>query len=204
MITNLQTKVTVRAADARAFVHRLSAELRLKRRWFNVCFVDDSDIRRLNEEFRGKRKPTDVLSFPWQERGLSRSGAASQRKGQEDGSGDEFAGFLGDIVISTETARRNAGVAGHSFWNEICLLILHGTLHLLGYDHATDHGEMTALELALREQLGIEGKQAERISKGKWQKANGKRIQGPRQEKFKGQMSKGPSSSRRPAGLDGS
>jgi probable rRNA maturation factor len=172
VITNLQTKVTVRAARARAFVHRLSAELRLKRRWFNVCFVDDSDIRQLNEEFRGKRKPTDVLSFPWQERGLSRSRAASQRRGQEDGSGDEFAGFLGDIVISTETARRNAGVAGHSTWNEIRLLILHGTLHLLGHDHATDQGEMTALELSLRVRLGIEALNGK--SKSKKQKLKGK------------------------------
>jgi probable rRNA maturation factor len=174
VITNLQTKGTVRPADARAFVHRLSGELRLKGQWFNVCFVDDRDIRRLNEEFRGKRKPTDVLSFPWQERGLSRSRAASQRKGQEDGPGDDFAGFLGDIVISTETARRNAGVAGHSFWNEICLLILHGTLHLLGYDHSTDQGEMTALELSLRARLGIEelkGKAQRQIKK---QKAKGK------------------------------
>jgi probable rRNA maturation factor len=177
VITNLQTKVTVRAADARAFVHRLSDELRLNGQWFNVCFVDDSDIRRLNEEFRGKRKPTDVLSFPWRERGLSRSGAVSQRKGQEDGSGDEFAGFLGDIVISTETARRNAGVAGHSTWNEICLLILHGTLHLLGYDHSTDQGEMTALELALREQLGIEGKTGEENLKGQKERAAPREIQ---------------------------
>jgi probable rRNA maturation factor len=167
VITNLQTKVTVRAADASAFVHRLSAELRLKRRWFNVCFVDDRDIRRLNEEFRGKCKPTDVLSFPWQESGLFRSRAASQRRGQEDGSEDEFAGFLGDIVISTETARRNAGVARHSFWNEICLLILHGTLHLLGYDHATDQGEMTALELSLRVRLGLRSSTARLRSKSK-------------------------------------
>ena len=155
MITNRQSKVTVHTAHARSFAHRLSAALRLKRQWFNVCFADDRDIRRLNEEFRGQPKPTDVLSFPWQECGLSRS-RASQGGGQEGRWGDEFAGFLGDSVISTETARRNAAAAGHSTWNEICCLILHGALHLLGYDHSTDQGEMTRLELSLRVRLGIE------------------------------------------------
>jgi probable rRNA maturation factor len=175
MITNLQTKVTVHTADARAFVHRLRAELRLKGQWFNVCFVDDSDIRRLNEEFRKKHKPTDVLSFPWQDNGLSRFGGASQGKGQEGRLRDEFAGFLGDIVISTETARRNAAIVGHSTWNEICLLILHGALHLLGYDHSKDDGEMTALELALRRPLGIDGKRVREGQRANGKKANGKK-----------------------------
>ena len=171
MIANLQTKVTVQTAGASAFVRGLSAALGLKRQWFNVCFVDDSHIRRLNEEFRGRPGPTDVLSFPWQDRGLCQLGAISPRKDQEGGWEDEFAGFLGDIVISTETARRNAAAAGHSTWNEICWLILHGALHLLGYDHSTDQGEMTALELALREQLGIQGRPTKGSSNVKRQKA---------------------------------
>ena len=161
MITNRQTKVTVHTADARAFVRRLSAALRLKGQWFNVCFVDDRDIRRLNGEFRQKPKPTDVLSFPWQDSGLSQFGGLSQRKGGEGRWGDEFAGFLGDIVISAETARRNAAAAGHSTWNEIRWLILHGALHLLGYDHSKDVGEMTTLELSLRGRLGIEESQTQ-------------------------------------------
>jgi probable rRNA maturation factor len=165
MITNRQTKVTVHTAHARAFVRRLRAELRLKGQWFNVCLVDDSAIRRLNEDFRGKHKPTDVLSFPCQDLGLSRFRGASRGKGGEAGWEDEFAGFLGDIVISTESARRNAGAAGHSTWKEICMLILHGTLHLLGYDHARDDGEMTRLELSLRVRLGIEQFKGESKSK---------------------------------------
>jgi len=174
VIRNLQTKVTVRAADARAFVRRLSAALRLKGQWFNVCFVDDSAIRRLNEEFRGKPKPTDVLSFPWQETGLSQPRVASRGKGHEGGWGDGFVGFLGDIVISTEAARRNAAAAGHPSWNEIRWLILHGALHLQGYDHATDDGEMETLELALREQLGIDGRPTRGNSNGKRQMAKSK------------------------------
>ena len=171
MITNLRTKVPVHTSDARAFVRRLSAALRLEGQWFNVCFVDDSDIQRLNREFRGKPQPTDVLSFPWQDGRLSQL-AAPQRGDQKGRSRDEFMGFLGDIVISTETARRNAAEAGHSTWNEIRWLILHGALHLLGYDHSRDDGEMTALELSLRVRLGIEGLKGK--SESKKQKAKSK------------------------------
>jgi probable rRNA maturation factor len=101
----------------------------------------------------------------------------SQRKGEEARRGDEFAGFLGDVVISAETARRNAAVAGHSTWNEIRWLILHGVLHLLGYDHSRDDGEMTALELSVRGQLGIEERKGK--SKSKNQKAKMQRKAKP-------------------------
>jgi probable rRNA maturation factor len=67
----------------------------------------------------------------------------------------EFKDFLGDIVISVDTAKRNARKEGHSTLNEIRWLILHGLLHLLGYDHESDQGEMVKLELALRGRLGI-------------------------------------------------
>jgi rRNA maturation RNase YbeY len=67
----------------------------------------------------------------------------------------EFKNFLGDIVISVDTAKRNARKEGHSTLNEIRWLILHGVLHLLGYDHERDHGEMTRLEHALRRRLSI-------------------------------------------------
>ena len=69
----------------------------------------------------------------------------------------EFKNFLGDIVISVDTAKRNARKEGHSTLNEIRWLILHGLLHLLGYNHEYDQGEMTRLELALRSRLGISG-----------------------------------------------
>jgi probable rRNA maturation factor len=69
----------------------------------------------------------------------------------------EFKNFLGDIVISVDTAKRNARQEGHSTLNEVRWLILHGLLHLLGYNHESDQGEMTKLELALRRRLGIAG-----------------------------------------------
>jgi len=64
---------------------------------------------------------------------------------------------LGDVVISVVTACRNARTEGHSTLREIRWLILHGLLHLLGYDHAADNGEMTALEYSLRARLGVQG-----------------------------------------------
>jgi probable rRNA maturation factor len=67
----------------------------------------------------------------------------------------EFQNFLGDIVISVDTAKGNARKEGHSTLNEIRWLILHGLLHLLGYNHESDQGEMAKLEIALRRRLGI-------------------------------------------------
>ena len=105
-----------------------------------VVFVSDRAMREINRTWRGKRGTTDVLSFP-----------ANQ---------DEFeklAGLnLGDILISIEQAARQAKAHGLSFENEIAQLILHGLLHLSGYDHETDRGEMNRLELRLRKRLGID------------------------------------------------
>ena len=129
--------------DASRFARRLRHDLRLHGQQFNICFVSDHEIANLNKAYRGKKRPTDVLSFSWKES----SGGAMPAPGRD------FEGFLGDIVISASTAQRNARVEGHSTRAEIRWLILHGVLHLLGYDHETDNGEMTALELVLRERL---------------------------------------------------
>ena len=151
MILNRQKQIALNVSGLRAFARRLGKVLRLGRRNFNVCFVDDREIARLNATYRGRPRPTDVLSFAWEEGGA----------GEGEGRG-EFKGFLGDVVISTQTAWRNARREGHSTAQEARWLILHGLLHLLGHDHETDHGEMTALELSLREKLGIAGRGASR------------------------------------------
>ena len=170
VIVNRQREVSIDVASARRFVARLRVALRLGRREFNICFVTDREIQRLNTCYRRKARPTDVLSFPWQAVGegaaLPRAtgGRPYQKKGGEDGRlggrKTELANFLGDVVISAATARRNARREGHSTQNEIRWLILHGLLHLLGYDHETDKGEMTARELSWRERLGISGVKA--------------------------------------------
>jgi len=156
MILNRQRRFAVSLTTVRAFVRELRALLRVGQCDFNICFVGDREIGRLNSVYLGKKVPTDVLSFPWREAG------DGKRKAGADA---EFAHFLGDVVISVETARRNARQEGHSTLSEIRWLILHGVLHLLGYDHETDRGEMTRLELALRERLGIEGRTARRRRK---------------------------------------
>ena len=97
-----------------------------------IAFVSDKSIRKLNQQFRSVDKATDVLSFPADERGN-----------------------LGDIAVSVETAAAQAKENGLSFDNEIAQLILHGLLHLSGYDHETDNGEMNRFELRLRRKLKI-------------------------------------------------
>jgi len=197
VVINQQRRVSIDLAAVRAFVRRLRPAMKLGPRTFNVCFVGDEEIARLNAAHRDQARPTDVLSFPWQADGKVESRKSkvksqkAQVRDQQPGgihhprsdagvssfdfrfsifefrvSNREFRGFLGDIVISAETARANARREGHSTENEIRWLILHGLLHLLGYDHATDQGEMTALELSLRERLGI-AEESKSKSKGK-------------------------------------
>ncbi|HJQ25106.1 MAG TPA: rRNA maturation RNase YbeY [Blastocatellia bacterium] len=105
-----------------------------------VAFVRDRAVRKMNREFRGKDYATDVLSFP----------AAGDAFSDPTAAG---ADFLGDIVIATDTAQRQAGEAGHTLARELNELVIHGTLHLCGYDHETDNGEMNRLELRLRRKL---------------------------------------------------
>ncbi|HEV8427011.1 MAG TPA: rRNA maturation RNase YbeY, partial [Pyrinomonadaceae bacterium] len=97
-----------------------------------IAFVSDKRIRQLNRQFRGVDKPTDVLSFPAEEESN-----------------------LGDVAISVDTAAAQAEESGLSFDDEVAQLILHGLLHLCGYDHETDNGEMNRLELRLRRKLRI-------------------------------------------------
>ena len=97
-----------------------------------VAFVSDRKMRELNRDFRGKNRTTDVLSFPFEE-----------------------TDYLGDIVISVEQAARQAEENNLGFETEIKQLIMHGILHLCGYDHETDAGEMNQYELRLREQMSI-------------------------------------------------
>jgi len=165
LILNLQDKDIVNTSRLSEYVGELRRALGLGRRDCNVCLVNDREIRRLNALFRGKERATDVLSFPWEareRRASSRTKRGRSHRRQTGGSPDarttlEFKNHLGDIVISVETAKRNARQEGHSTLNEIRWLILHGLLHLLGYDHEADRGEMNRLELALRVRLGISG-----------------------------------------------
>lgn len=107
----------------------------------SVLLTGDAEIRRLNREFRGKDKATDVLSFP----------AGSFPAGEDSGR----TRIAGDLAISVETASREAGRLGHSLDLELRILLLHGVLHLAGYDHEADSGEMAHKEETLRRKLGL-------------------------------------------------
>jgi probable rRNA maturation factor len=98
----------------------------------NVSITSSNKMRSLNRRFRGKNRATDVLSFPSQAPGVA-----------------------GDIAISLEIAARNANALGHDLATEVKILILHGMLHLAGYDHEIDDGEMQKREAALRQKFKL-------------------------------------------------
>jgi len=100
-----------------------------------VLVCDDATIRSLNRRFRDKDRPTDVLSFP---------ANLAQRDGPP---------YLGDVAISLETAARQAAEAGTSLQTELKVLVLHAIVHLCGYDHEADRGQMRRLENRLRREL---------------------------------------------------
>lgn len=108
-----------------------------------VLVTSSLELKRLNQRFRGKDKPTDVLSFP----------AEMMSKGR----------FAGDVAISADIASKNARRLGHSPAEEVKVLALHGLLHLAGYDHEADNGTMARRETRLREQLRLPVALIERI-----------------------------------------
>lgn len=115
-----------------------------------VALVGDAAIRRLNHTYRGVDRPTDVLSFPADDPYVGRVGL--RRAGPRV---DIERAFLGDIAIAVNVARRQAREHGHPVGAEIRILALHGLLHLLGYDHDADRGEMARVEDRLRRRAGL-------------------------------------------------
>jgi probable rRNA maturation factor len=145
-VINRQRAVRIARAPLRLFLQQVCQGLQLPPAEVTVCFVTDAEITRLNENFRHKRGPTDVLSFPPHRRRSRKHGKTSPPQKPL---------YLGDIAISPATARRNAAKYGRPLPVELRILILHGVLHLLGYDHETDHGQMTRLENKLRRRFGL-------------------------------------------------
>jgi probable rRNA maturation factor len=138
-IVNRQRKRKIDLKPLRSFASTALVAMGKDRHDATIAFVSNRQMRQLNERFRGLNKTTDVLSFP----------AGSET----------FENFstlnLGDVAIAVEQAEQQAGANGLTLEQEISQLILHGLLHLCGYDHETDDGEMNRLELRLRRQLGI-------------------------------------------------
>jgi probable rRNA maturation factor len=138
MIVNRQRRVRVPVKPLEDFFERVRRELRFAPESVTVQLISDAAMSRLNWTFRKKRGPTDVLSFP--------SNGARPNPNMN---------YVGDIAISPETARRNARRFSRTFSVEMRILILHGMLHLAGFDHESDHGEMNRREQVLRRRLGV-------------------------------------------------
>ena len=137
----------------------------------SVLVTTDRELQGLNHRFRGKNKPTDVLSFP--------------------ASPGLMKGFAGDVAISAEIAARNARQLGHTAADEIRILTLHALLHLAGYDHEVDHGEMACKEALLRKSLGLPGgliERRERLVRGQGQRNKGKKS--PKRAQSRAQAAK--------------
>ncbi len=134
---NRQRKTRIDTKAWESFAEKAAAAIGKSGAAATIAFVSDKAIRQLNRQFRNVDKATDVLSFP-------------------SGETDETDKLnLGDIAISVDTAARQAKENGLTFDEEVAQLILHGLLHLSGYDHETDNGEMNRLELKIRRRLGI-------------------------------------------------
>lgn len=127
LIVSRQRRYPVRTQDILSLLQKAATFLGARGE-LTVVFGADALLRRLNREFRFKDKPTDVLSFRNEDKDLG----------------------LGDVIVSVETARGNAALYSRTLDRELEILVLHGLLHVLGYDHETDRGEMEALEKRLR------------------------------------------------------
>jgi probable rRNA maturation factor len=134
-----RSSVPLRSRQVRSIAQRMLRHLGRHEHELSVLLTDDAFIQSLNETHRGKDRPTDVLAFP-----------------QNEGEGTPTAldhGLLGDVVISLDTAERQAKGRKHTLMDEVSFLLAHGILHLLGYDHQTDEQEanMNALTSELVE-----------------------------------------------------
>jgi probable rRNA maturation factor len=160
MILNRQRRVRVARPALELFLQRVRRQLGLGEAEVAVCLVSDAEIARMNESFRKKKGPTDVLSFPAirRSRPVRLPAATVTRRRRRSNVAippTEETNFLGDIAISPATANRNAKKYGRPLPAELQILILHGVLHLLGYDHETDRGQMDRVEQRLRRRLGL-------------------------------------------------
>src|ERR1700749_4591776 len=152
LIENHQRAIRVDVRPLRNFLRQVRRELRLEQHGVGVRFIDDSEMSRLNQTYRKKKGATDVLSFPdAYEQPVGHRGSVAPAKKNARPRGP----YLGDIAISPQVARRNAKSSGHALPHELRILILHGVLHLLGYDHETDQGQMDRIEDKLRRRMGL-------------------------------------------------
>jgi probable rRNA maturation factor len=160
MMVNQQSRTSVPFQDLERFLACVQRRLRLPKGSLTVCFVTDSQMERWNRAYRGKSGPTDVLSFPTDGPQSDRNETKRARRPRNrlfavvapNGTSERY---LGDIAIAPAVAKRNARRFGRTFRDEMRVLILHGVLHLMGYDHEADDGQMDRREKRLRRELRL-------------------------------------------------
>ena len=151
MVVNRQRQVRIRIQFLKKFLARARRVLRLPAGSFTVSLVTNAAIAQWNRSYRGKNRPTDVLSFPADETPSRRRNSKQSRRARRS----SLDRYLGDIAIAPRVAQKNAREFGRTLDEEICILALHGILHLMGYDHETDSGQMERRELRLRRALKL-------------------------------------------------
>jgi probable rRNA maturation factor len=146
-IENRQKAIGIELRPLIEFARRLHEELGLAEESVAIRLITDAEMTHLNETYRNKKGTTDVLSFPAESRRTPSNLQTRIKK--------VYGAPLGDIAISPAVAKRNAKAYKRDLSEELEILILHGVLHLLGYDHETDRGQMNRTEMRLRRRLGI-------------------------------------------------
>lgn len=139
-VVNRQRLYKLERAQIKRLGQALLARIERANCTATITFIRDQEMRELNRVYRNIDRPTDVLAFAYHER-------------MSDNEPDCNPDFLGDVIISVETADRYASEQSVEFATEINWLVIHGLLHLAGYDHETDKGEMRRLERRLRKEL---------------------------------------------------
>jgi probable rRNA maturation factor len=164
MVLNRQRRVRVSLPQFNQFASRARKLLKLPTDALTICLVSEAEIARWNRTYRGKNAPTDVLSFPSSDaslpsrngnRGMPKTPVRNRSPRAVSFLGKSDSTYLGDIAIAPAVARKNAVRFGRTFEDEMRILILHGMLHLMGYDHETDSGQMERREKRLRRALGL-------------------------------------------------
>lgn len=140
---------TIQDLVSKVLIHAASEEGLLGETEVSVTFMFDDDLQKINNEYRGIDAPTDVISFALEEMSEGEIAIVAEQG---------MPTVLGDIIISVETARRQAEEYGHDLTREIGFLALHGFLHLLGYDHLneTDETKMFTRQKEILDSLGLE------------------------------------------------
>jgi probable rRNA maturation factor len=156
MILNQQRQVKVSISGLEKFSATVRRLLRIPASALTICLVTNAEIAKWNRLYRGKNRSTDVLSFATDEpRSKQRIRKFSGKRASSASRAASAPRYLGDIAIAPLVARRNARNLGRDFDAEMRILILHGILHLMGYDHETDQGQMDRREMRLRRHLGL-------------------------------------------------